>query len=95
MEKLLALAKIRREERLKNPETRDPRLNQRMTREARKELIDAITLEVAQDLWQWLLRQPEETDGELGPGEPEHDDVRPGVHYNILLSTRGEYAYQF
>lgn len=95
IEKLLSHAKIRHEEKLKNTATRDSRLNDRMTREARKELVDAITLDIAQDLWQWLLRQPEECNGTLdSSGSPTCGDIRPGVHYNILLATRGIHHHQ-
>ena len=91
IEKLLAKARVCHEEKLKNTSTRDPRLNSRMTKEGRKELIEAISLDIANDLWKWLLEQPADPSANESDGSLQNmDDIRAGVHFNVLLAVRGK-----
>ncbi|KAF8994433.1 hypothetical protein BDZ89DRAFT_1179858 [Hymenopellis radicata] len=74
---------------LKNRETRDQRLNERMSREDRKSLTEEITATVGTELWEWVVRQPQDDYEQLAVDDPLRNDIRPGIHYNILLCTRG------
>ncbi|KAJ3744276.1 hypothetical protein DFH05DRAFT_1616433 [Lentinula detonsa] len=49
-----------------NPETREPILNGRaLVGPARKVVLQNITAEIASELWEWLLTQPEESYAKL------------------------------
>ncbi|KAF8994436.1 hypothetical protein BDZ89DRAFT_1172332 [Hymenopellis radicata] len=86
---LLAKAKPILNAKLKNRETRDQRLNERMSREDRKSLTEEITATVGTELWEWVVRQPQDDYEQLAVDDPLRNDIRPGIHYNILLCTRG------
>ncbi len=61
IEILVSKARDIQKERLVNAPTRDPRLNGRMSSEARKELVAQIKLDIQQEILEWLYTQPNES----------------------------------
>ncbi|KAJ7659002.1 hypothetical protein B0H17DRAFT_1163196 [Mycena rosella] len=79
------------QEHLSNRDTRDPQLNNSSCKgPERVALKTQIKHRIQQDLWDWVVQQP----NEFIP-LPENDplklglDLKPGVHYNVLLDTQG------
>ncbi|KAJ7104568.1 hypothetical protein C8R43DRAFT_1092216 [Mycena crocata] len=88
---LLEKAQVRHHECLSNRSTRDPRLNNAHCKgDERIALKNHIKQQIQQELWDWVVQQPNEY-----VQLPENDplklglDLKPGVHYNVLLKTRG------
>ncbi|TEB15367.1 hypothetical protein FA13DRAFT_1876169 [Coprinellus micaceus] len=90
IDRLLQMAKEKHTVMLKNRSTRDPRLNEVIpVREDRKRLVNGIKRGIQTDLWNWLVKQPAESYAKLAPSDPLRNQIRPGDHYNPLLSMRG------
>ncbi|KAJ7836514.1 hypothetical protein B0H13DRAFT_1913006 [Mycena leptocephala] len=88
---LLDKAKVAHQEKLSNRDTRDPELNNPNCKGlARSTLKERIKNRIQRDLWDWVVQQPNEF-----ILLPENDpfrlrlDLKPGIHYNVLLQTRG------
>ncbi|KAJ7893949.1 hypothetical protein B0H14DRAFT_3125733 [Mycena olivaceomarginata] len=88
---LLEKAKAAHLEQLSNKDTRDSRLNNSQLKgEERIALKANIKHRIQKELWDWVIQQP----GEfilLPANDPLRLglDLKAGVHYNILLQTRG------
>ncbi|KAJ7135192.1 hypothetical protein C8R43DRAFT_894348, partial [Mycena crocata] len=84
---LIEKARELQQERVFNRETRDPRLNDpRIKGDERVDIKQGIIDAIQEELYAWVLLQPEEgLDGE-SRNDP---DLRPGVHFNVLLRLRG------
>jgi hypothetical protein len=65
---LLKRARQLAEPRLKNRDTRDPTLNQTMTREGRAELVESIRDGIEKDNLAWLYMQPPDSYARLPAG---------------------------
>ncbi|KAF5371374.1 hypothetical protein D9615_009666 [Tricholomella constricta] len=79
MEKLVTMARERRNTHVDNIATRDPRLNDRsLVGEAREALKMQLKHEIQSELYSWVLTQP-----------VERADLRPGDHFNVLLQVHG------
>ncbi|KAK0421515.1 hypothetical protein EV421DRAFT_1894749 [Armillaria borealis] len=90
IEILLAKAKAAQQDRVKNVETRDPRLNNPALKGANcKAVITALVDEIQQELWDWCVQQPRDSYESLSPDDPTCQDLHPGDHFNVLLQTRG------
>ncbi|TFY66993.1 hypothetical protein EVJ58_g1912 [Rhodofomes roseus] len=90
IEILIPRARALQQERLSNPSTMDPRLRDRRLRgEERKTVRSTIIKEIQEELYHWLVRQPPDRYNAL-PAESElRLQLRPGDHFNILLSLPG------
>ncbi|KAJ7939543.1 hypothetical protein B0H13DRAFT_1850332 [Mycena leptocephala] len=90
IQKVLDMGKERRGAALSDPKTRNPQLNlSSLKGEARKALKDEISRTIQLDLWNWVVQQPPENFVLLDEHDPARSDLRPGIHFNILLQTRG------
>ncbi|KAJ7834421.1 hypothetical protein B0H13DRAFT_2240221 [Mycena leptocephala] len=90
IQKVLDMGKERRAAALSDPKTRNPQLNlSSLKGEARKTLKDEISRTIQLDLWNWVVQQPPENLALLDEHDPARSDLRPGIHFNILLQTRG------
>lgn len=70
IEILLAKAKAAQQDKVKNVETRDPRLNNPALKGVkRKAVITALVDEIQQDLWDWCVQQPRESYESLSPDD--------------------------
>ncbi|THU95803.1 hypothetical protein K435DRAFT_819604 [Dendrothele bispora CBS 962.96] len=82
IDQLLLRSKLLRQERIKNEDTRDQRLNSKSLKGARrKALKDEIVEDIARECWDWVLKQPARTYEKLATDDRDH--------YNMLLTTRG------
>ncbi|EIW54556.1 uncharacterized protein TRAVEDRAFT_60724 [Trametes versicolor FP-101664 SS1] len=52
----------------------------------RKAMKDAIKIDIQRELFQWLIEQPERTYRNIPEASELRRDIRPGDHYNPLLS---------
>ncbi|THU75815.1 hypothetical protein K435DRAFT_706355, partial [Dendrothele bispora CBS 962.96] len=90
IDQLLIKFKEHDKEQIKNPDTRDPRLNSKSLKgDGRKLVVEEISREIQLELWNWVIQQPQESYEKLAVNDPGRNDLRPGDHYNILLETRG------
>jgi hypothetical protein len=58
IEVLLDKARQRQQELLFDRETRDPKLNERMSKKDRKDLKEKIKRTIQTELWSWIVTQP-------------------------------------
>ncbi|KAJ3853110.1 hypothetical protein EV368DRAFT_39622 [Lentinula lateritia] len=73
-----------------DPVLRDPRLaDKNIKGDERKAIKLSLKQTVQHELWEWLITQPEEDYNKLDPNDAAKKDIRPGIHYNILLAIRG------
>ncbi|KAI0684232.1 hypothetical protein BC835DRAFT_1464922 [Cytidiella melzeri] len=85
VEHLLASAREQQDHLLKDPPTRDSRLNDKgLKGDARKAVRPEVIDTIQDSLWNWFVDLPPEADGGQRPR-----DLIPGFHYKILLSCRG------
>ncbi|KAJ7436399.1 hypothetical protein FB451DRAFT_1344639 [Mycena latifolia] len=65
--------------------------------DARAAVKEEISLKIQKDLWDWVVQQPPESFAKLDENDhmflsaslsPARLDLRPGVHFNLLLKTR-------
>ncbi|KAF9013807.1 hypothetical protein BDZ89DRAFT_1166951 [Hymenopellis radicata] len=90
IELVLQRAKNLEEYRIKDPQTRDPRLNSSSLKgDARKELVGALKSTMQTELWDWVIQQPSEAYAKLANDDPGRHDLRAGDHFNALLVLRG------
>ncbi|KAJ3786078.1 hypothetical protein GGU10DRAFT_420697 [Lentinula aff. detonsa] len=90
IEQILAKFKIHSERRLKNPQTHDPKLNDKNVKnEVRKAVVMQIMDEIEAELWGWVVTQPKASYDKLVESDPARSCLRPGDHFNPLLRTRG------
>ncbi|KAJ7444523.1 hypothetical protein B0H11DRAFT_1746826 [Mycena galericulata] len=88
---LLEKAKVAQHAQLSDRTTRDPQLNNPNCKGPERAALKLqIKRRIQQELWDWVVQQPNEYIPLL-----ENDpfrlvlDLKPGVHYNALLNTRG------
>ncbi|KAJ6613535.1 hypothetical protein B0H10DRAFT_2272325 [Mycena sp. CBHHK59/15] len=75
---------------LTDPATRDVRLKGTALKgDVQKAVKEEIKHRIQLELWAWLLRQPDDNFASLALNDTARLDLRPGVHSNILLRTRG------
>ncbi|KAI0697348.1 hypothetical protein BC835DRAFT_1405669 [Cytidiella melzeri] len=85
VEHLLASAREQQDHLLKDPPTRDSRLNDKGLKGDARKAVRLEVIDTIQDsLWNWFVDLPPEADSGQRPR-----DLIPGFHYNILLSRRG------
>ncbi|KAI0682681.1 hypothetical protein BC835DRAFT_1424141 [Cytidiella melzeri] len=85
VEHLLASAREQQDHLLKDPPTRDSRLNNKGLKGDARKAVRLEVIDTIQDsLWNWFVDLPPEADSGQRPR-----DLIPGFHYNILLSRRG------
>ncbi|KAJ7719037.1 hypothetical protein B0H16DRAFT_1739633 [Mycena metata] len=86
MNQLIIKARERQKERFDE----DPRLKDKNLKgEARKLVKERIKGLIQWQLYNWVLLQPEDRVSKLPESSAERYRLRPGDHYNILLSVRG------
>ncbi|KAJ7115666.1 hypothetical protein C8R44DRAFT_880092 [Mycena epipterygia] len=95
---LLERTKIVHQAQLSDRATRDPALNDaNLKGDQRSDLKTKIKRQIQQEMWDWLVQQPHEFVS-LRENDPFRlttlCDLKPGIHYNILLSTRGINPHQ-
>ncbi len=83
---LLAKVKPILDAKLKNRETRDQRLNERMSREDRKSLTEEITATVGTELWEWVVRQPQDDYEQLAVDDREFNQLTGSACLIVLTS---------
>ncbi|KAJ7868048.1 hypothetical protein B0H14DRAFT_3861606 [Mycena olivaceomarginata] len=88
IQRTLEMGKGFRAIQITDPQTRDPRLNT-LKGEDRKIVKDEISRQIQLDLWNWVIQQPPESYALLSADDPARLDLRPGIHFNILLCPRG------
>ncbi|KAI0688378.1 hypothetical protein BC835DRAFT_1284746 [Cytidiella melzeri] len=82
VEHLLASAREQQDHLLKDPPTRDSRLNDKGLKGDARKAVRLEVIDTIQDsLWNWFVDLPPEADSGQRPR-----DLIPGFHYNILLS---------
>ncbi|KAJ3978553.1 hypothetical protein F5890DRAFT_1391700, partial [Lentinula detonsa] len=87
---LCALASEKHKTLFYDPVLQDPRLaDKRIKGEERKAVKLDIKQKVQQELWKWLITQPPEEFANLELNDSARNDIRPGIHYNFLLSIKG------
>ncbi|KAI0821964.1 hypothetical protein BC628DRAFT_708876 [Trametes gibbosa] len=84
IQKLIPLAREQQQIRIRNPATRDPRLNPRRILN-RPAIVAEIEGEIQQELIRWLITQPESNFESLPPDSPARLELRAGVHFSSLL----------
>ncbi|KAK7008238.1 hypothetical protein R3P38DRAFT_2948527 [Favolaschia claudopus] len=90
IQKLMDIGRERRNTELTDPKTRDSRLNNPAVKgDAKASIRLEIIRRIQQELWDWVITQPPESYSLLDRTDPARLDLRPGVHYNILLNTQG------
>ncbi|KAJ7226230.1 hypothetical protein C8J57DRAFT_1197699 [Mycena rebaudengoi] len=86
---LVEKARLAQQERVYNRATRDPRLNNSKIRGVeRAEIKDAVVREIQEELYSWVIMQPEEHYEKLDLNSRD-GNLRAGDHYNILLHVCG------
>ncbi|TFK22439.1 hypothetical protein FA15DRAFT_657497 [Coprinopsis marcescibilis] len=68
-------------EKMKDRQSRDPRLNSRLSQEERKRILEGIRQNIQHDLWNQVIKLP------VASVDPAHSDNR--VHYSLLLDMEG------
>ncbi|KAL1940336.1 hypothetical protein VTO73DRAFT_8908 [Trametes versicolor] len=86
IQKLILLAREKQQVRIRNPATRDPRLNPRRILN-RPAIVAEIEAEIQEELVRWLVTQPDADFQRLPPDSALRLELRPGVHYNALLTV--------
>ncbi|KAJ7440424.1 hypothetical protein FB451DRAFT_1443354 [Mycena latifolia] len=61
----------------------------RIKGERREEIKQGIITEIQEELFGWVILQPEDRYNTLDEESRTNRDLRPGDHYNVLLSLRG------
>ncbi|KAJ7123807.1 hypothetical protein C8R43DRAFT_899414 [Mycena crocata] len=83
---LIEKARKIQQERVYNKDTRDPRLNDPSIKgDSRNKIKEAILGEIQEELYAWVIMQPEERYKSLNEESRDHPELRPGDHYNVLL----------
>ncbi|KAH9942016.1 hypothetical protein B0H21DRAFT_811258 [Amylocystis lapponica] len=74
-------------ERMKDPKTRDVRLNDKKLKGKPREAIkEEIQKDIQRECHEWLVQQPPSRYSALPADSPLRQDVRPGDHFNVLFS---------
>ncbi|KAJ7302555.1 hypothetical protein DFH08DRAFT_926143 [Mycena albidolilacea] len=87
---LITKARDIQQDKVYNRTTRDPRLNDKHIKGVEREQIkQAIIAEIQNELFAWVILQPEDRYQALSEESRKENELRPGDHYNVLLSLRG------
>ncbi|KAJ6538220.1 hypothetical protein DFH09DRAFT_930637 [Mycena vulgaris] len=87
---LIEMAREKQRERVYNHDTRDPRLSDpKIKGEKREEIKQGILEAIQEELYSWVIIQPSHRYDGLDQNSRDNPDLRPGDHFNVLLSLRG------
>lgn len=75
IQRLILLAREKQQVRIRNPGTRDPRLNPRRVIN-RPAIVNEIEAEIQDELMQWLVTQPDKNFQSLPPNSRTHCPIR-------------------
>ncbi|KAJ6595239.1 hypothetical protein DFH09DRAFT_906296, partial [Mycena vulgaris] len=90
IEQLIQKAREMQKERVYDGATRDPRLNDKHIKgDEREDIKQGIITAIQEELYAWVILQPEERYNALDEESRTKNDLRPGDHFNVLLSLRG------
>ncbi|KAJ7649282.1 hypothetical protein B0H17DRAFT_1270814 [Mycena rosella] len=90
IKQLIQKAREIQKERVYDGATRDPRLNDKHIKgDERDEIKQGIITAIQEELYAWVILQPEERYNAWNEESRAKNDLRPGDHFNVLLSLRG------
>ncbi|KAL7280426.1 hypothetical protein ACG7TL_005354 [Trametes sanguinea] len=88
IQQLIARAREQQQIRIRNPATRDPRLNGRRIVN-RAAIVTEIENTIQEELMRWLATQPSWNYEALPTDSEQRLQLRPGVHFSALLQVEG------